>query len=78
MSPLQVRTIALCAVVVVLDGFDTQCMGFLVPVISDNLHIALPQFGPVLSAALVGLMIAAMGRRSPIVVNAQVSPGFRS
>src|SRR5262249_61208833 len=60
MSPLQVRTLALCAVVVILDGFDTQCMGFLVPVISDNLHIALPAFGPVLSAALVGLMVAAM------------------
>src|SRR5207244_2017277 len=41
-------------------GFDTQCMGFLVPVISENLRIALPSFGPVLSAALVGLMIAAM------------------
>ena len=61
MSPRQVRVIVLCAIVVILDGFDTQCMGFLVPVISDNLHIALPQFGPVLSAALVGLMIAAMG-----------------
>src|SRR5262249_9041679 len=33
MSPLQVRTIALCAIVIVLDGFDTQCMGFLVPVV---------------------------------------------
>ena len=60
MSPRQVRTIALCAAVVILDGFDTQCMGFLVPVISENLRIPLPSFGPVLSAALVGLMIAAM------------------
>jgi MFS transporter, AAHS family, 4-hydroxybenzoate transporter len=61
MSPRQVRTIVLCGIVVVLDGFDTQCMGFLVPVISENLHIPLPQFGAVLSAALVGLMLAAMG-----------------
>ena len=81
MSPLQVRTIALCAVVVVLDGFDTQCMGFLVPVISENLHIALPSFGPVLSAALVGLMVAAMasgpiadrwGRRWVVIVSVLV------
>src|SRR5262245_48217689 len=78
MSPQQVRTIALCAIVVILDGFDTQCMGFLVPVISENLHIPLPSFGPVLSAALVGLMIAAMasgpiadrwGRRWVVIVS---------
>jgi AAHS family 4-hydroxybenzoate transporter-like MFS transporter len=61
LSPLQLRTILLCAAVVVLDGFDTQCMGFLVPIISQNLDIPLPAFGPVLAAALVGLMIAAMG-----------------
>src|SRR5262249_15761654 len=81
MSPQQVRTIALCAIVVVLDGFDTQCMGFLVPVISENLHIALPSFGPVLSAALVGLMVAAMasgpiadrwGRRWVVIVSVLV------
>jgi MFS transporter, AAHS family, 4-hydroxybenzoate transporter len=81
MSPQQVKTIALCAVVVVLDGFDTQCMGFLVPVISENLHIALPAFGPVLSAALVGLMVAAMasgpiadrwGRRWVVIVSVLV------
>ncbi|HMF92870.1 MAG TPA: MFS transporter, partial [Vicinamibacterales bacterium] len=81
MSRLQVRTIALCAVVVILDGFDTQCMGFLVPVISENLHIALPSFGPVLSAALVGLMVAAMasgpiadrwGRRWVVIVSVLV------
>lgn len=53
--------IALCGIVIILDGFDTQCMGFLVPVISENLHIPLSAFGPVLSAALFGLMIAAMG-----------------
>jgi AAHS family 4-hydroxybenzoate transporter-like MFS transporter len=81
MSPRQVRTIVLCAVVIVLDGFDTQCMGFLVPVIAENLHIPLPAFGPVLSAALVGLMIAAMasgpiadrwGRRWVVIVSVTI------
>src|SRR5262245_3923190 len=78
MSRRQLWTIVLCGIVVVLDGFDTQCMGFLVPVISENLHIPLPSFGPVLSAALVGLMIAAMasgpiadrwGRRWVVIVS---------
>jgi MFS transporter, AAHS family, 4-hydroxybenzoate transporter len=78
MSRRQLQTIVLCGIVVVLDGFDTQCMGFLVPVISENLGIPLPAFGPVLSAALVGLMIAAMasgpiadrwGRRWVVIVS---------
>jgi AAHS family 4-hydroxybenzoate transporter-like MFS transporter len=81
MSPQQLRTIALCAIVIILDGFDTQCMGFLVPVISESLHIPLPSFGPVLSAALVGLMVAAMasgpiadrwGRRWVVIVSVVV------
>ena len=74
----QLWTILLCGIVIILDGFDTQCMGFLVPVISENLNIPLPAFGPVLSAALVGLMIAAMasgpiadrwGRRWVVIVS---------
>jgi MFS transporter, AAHS family, 4-hydroxybenzoate transporter len=78
MSRRQISIIVLCAIVVVLDGFDTQCMGFLVPVIAETLFIPLPQFGPVLSAALVGLMIAAMasgpiadrwGRRWVVIVS---------
>ena len=60
-SPSAWWTIVLCGVVIVLDGFDTQCIGFLVPVMSESLGIPLPAFGAVLSAALFGLMIAAMG-----------------
>jgi AAHS family 4-hydroxybenzoate transporter-like MFS transporter len=81
LSRFQIRTIVLCVVVVILDGFDTQCMGFLVPPIADSLHIPIPSFGPVLSAALIGLMIAAMasgpiadrwGRRSVVIVSVVV------
>ena len=81
MSRRQLSTILLCGIVVVLDGFDTQCMGFLVPVISDDLSVPLAAFGPVLSAALVGLMIAAMasgpiadrwGRRWVVIVSVVV------
>jgi len=56
----QRKTITLCALVVVLDGFDTQSIGFLVPYIADDLTIPLSAFGPVLAAGLLGLMIAAM------------------
>ena len=81
MSRRQVWVVTLCGGVVILDGFDTQCMGFLVPVMSETLGIPLPAFGPVLSAALVGLMIAAMasgpiadrwGRRWVVIMSVAV------
>lgn len=78
-SRFQIITIALCGVVLLLDGFDTQAMGFLVPPISEELGIPLSAFGPVLSAGLFGLMIGAMaagpiadrwGRKWAIIVSA--------
>jgi AAHS family 4-hydroxybenzoate transporter-like MFS transporter len=78
-------TILLCAIVIILDGFDTQCMGFLVPVISESLRIPLPAFGTILSAALFGLMIAAMvsgpiadryGRRWVVIVSVVIFAVF--
>jgi len=80
-SRFQAWTILLCGIVVILDGFDTQCVGVLVPVIADDLHIAPSSFGPVLAAALFGLMIAAMasgpiadryGRRWVVIVSVLV------
>ena len=69
----------MCGLVLLLDGFDTQCIGFLAPSISDTLAIPLKNFGPVFSAGLIGLMIAAMamgpladrwGRKWPVVLSA--------
>jgi len=77
--------VVLCGIVIILDGFDTQCMGFLVPVIADDLQLPLASFGPVLSAALVGLMVAAMvsgpiadrfGRRWVVIVSVAVFAVF--
>ncbi len=79
LSRFQISTIALCGLVLLLDGFDTQCIGFLAPSISENLAIPLRNFGPVFSAGLIGLMIAAMamgpmadrwGRKWPVVLSA--------
>jgi AAHS family 4-hydroxybenzoate transporter-like MFS transporter len=60
-SGFQSMTILLCGLVLLLDGFDTQAMGFLVPPIAEELGIPLAAFGPVLSAGLFGLMLGAMG-----------------
>ena len=79
LSRFQTSTIALCGLVLLLDGFDTQCIGFLAPSISETLAIPLKNFGPVFSAGLIGLMIAAMamgpvadrwGRKWPVVLSA--------
>ena len=81
LSGFQLVTILLCSLVLLLDGFDTQAMGFLVPPIAEELGIPLSAFGPVLSAGLVGLMIGAMsagpiadrwGRRWAIIVSSLV------
>ncbi|OFW07648.1 MAG: hypothetical protein A3I61_17840 [Acidobacteria bacterium RIFCSPLOWO2_02_FULL_68_18] len=84
-SRLQLTAIVLCSLVLLLDGFDTQAMGFLVPPIADEMGIPLSAFGPVLSAGLFGLMIGAMsagpiadrwGRRWAIIVSALVFGSF--
>jgi len=76
MSGFQIRTIALCGLVLFSDGFDAQTIGFLAPSIADSTGIPANTFGPIFSASLVGLMIAAMaagpiadrwGRKWPII-----------
>jgi MFS transporter, AAHS family, 4-hydroxybenzoate transporter len=84
-SRFQAMTILLCGLVLLLDGFDTQAMGFLVPPIAEELGIPLAAFGPVLSAGLFGLMLGAMGsgpiadrwgRKWAIIVSALVFGSF--
>jgi AAHS family 4-hydroxybenzoate transporter-like MFS transporter len=78
LSRFQISIIGFCGLVLVIDGFDTQCIGFHAPSIADTLGIPLRTFGPVFAAGLLGLMIAAMtagpiadlwGRKWPIVLS---------
>ena len=78
LSRFQKGTMALCGLVIVLDGFDAQSIGFLAPSMADTLHIPINTFGPVFGFALFGLMISAMasglfadrwGRKWPVVVS---------
>lgn len=59
LSRFQIGVIVLCGCVAVLDGFDTQCIGFLAPALSEALHHPLPAFAPVFVAGLLGLMAGA-------------------
>jgi MFS transporter, AAHS family, 4-hydroxybenzoate transporter len=77
LSGFQITTMVLCGMIIVLDGFDTQSIGFLAPSMADTLHVSVKTFGPVFMAALIGLMISSMtmgpladrwGRKWPIVI----------
>jgi MFS transporter, AAHS family, 4-hydroxybenzoate transporter len=76
MGGYQIWTMALCGMVIVLDGFDTQSIGFLAPSMAESLHIPIKNFSPIFVSALIGLMVSSMlsgpiadrwGRKWPIV-----------
>ncbi|QLC23918.1 MFS transporter [Parasphingopyxis algicola] len=56
-SPHFLRVLVLCATVALLDGYDTQAIAFAGPVIAPLWGVKTNAFGPVFSAALLGLMI---------------------
>lgn len=56
-APLKVAM--LCALVAMCDGFDTQAIAFVAPVMTREWGVAPSAFGPVFSAGLAGLAIGA-------------------
>jgi AAHS family 4-hydroxybenzoate transporter-like MFS transporter len=58
-SAYQVLVVVICAVLVAMDGFDAQAMGFVAPAVVKQLHISKVVLGPVLAAGLFGMMIGA-------------------
>jgi MFS transporter, AAHS family, 4-hydroxybenzoate transporter len=66
----------LCALVALLDGFDTQSIGFAAPALAGALHLAPGAIGTVFSAGLLGAMLGAaifgavcdrFGRKRPLI-----------
>ena len=55
LSRFQALVIVLCGLVAILDGFDTQAIAFVAPVIAREWSIAPAIFGPVFGAGLLGL-----------------------
>jgi MFS transporter, AAHS family, 4-hydroxybenzoate transporter len=60
LSRYQLLIAVLCAMVLFMDGFDAQAMGFVAPALIDQLQIARASLGPVFSSGLVGIMIGAL------------------
>lgn len=59
-TSFQTLTVGLCAAVVVLDGFDTQAIAYVAPVLAKSWGLTPSAFGPVFAAGLVGMMIGAL------------------
>src|SRR2546423_6073505 len=51
--------LALCSACLFVEGYDGQFMGYVVPGIASDWHIAAGALGPALGAGLFGLMLGA-------------------
>ena len=60
-SRYQWRVVILCFLIVFLDGLDTAAMGFIAPALSQDWGIDRASLGPVMSAALIGMVFGALG-----------------
>ena len=56
----QIGILGLCMLVALLDGFDTQAIGYTAPAIAQALHLPRESLGAVFSAALFGAMLGAL------------------
>ena len=56
-SAYQKLVTALAALTVLFDGFDIQILGFTIPSLMRDWHVARSQFGPVLAVGLAGMAL---------------------
>src|SRR6185503_2136187 len=77
-SFLQKRLLALCFLVIAIDGFDTAIVGFIAPAIRTEWQLEVTRLGPLFAAGLFGLMIGSFavgpaadrfGRKTMLIVS---------
>jgi AAHS family 4-hydroxybenzoate transporter-like MFS transporter len=59
-SGLQKRVLALCFLIVAIDGFDTASIGFIAPALRAEWHLSAMALAPLFGAGLFGLMAGAL------------------
>jgi AAHS family 4-hydroxybenzoate transporter-like MFS transporter len=82
----QVLVATVCGLIVFIDGFDAQAMGYVAPALSADLDIPRRILGTVISSGLVGMMIGALSSgpiadrigRKPVLVAAALIFGVGS
>jgi AAHS family 4-hydroxybenzoate transporter-like MFS transporter len=76
-----VSTVALCALVTLLDGFDAQAVGALAPTLARHFAVPVSALGPMFGAAMFGLGIGAVamgpiadrwGRKKSLIISTLV------
>lgn len=56
----QIRVLLICAATLLIDGFDTQAIGYVAPALVAEWKLQRAVLGPVFSSGLFGLMIGAL------------------
>jgi AAHS family 4-hydroxybenzoate transporter-like MFS transporter len=56
----QIGLCALCALCLIMDGFDVQSMGYVAPAIIQDWHIPSSALGPVFGAAPFGILVGSL------------------
>ena len=56
----QIGTFAVCAMCLVMDGFDVQVMGYVLPTLSQEWNVSSASFGGVLAAGNFGVLIGSL------------------
>lgn len=74
----QIRVIAICFFIAMLDGFDTQSIAFVAPSLRVDWNLPLDGFGVIFSSSLFGTMLGAVtlgpladliGRKSSVIIS---------
>ncbi len=60
LSGLQKRVIALCSLVILLDGYDIQALGLAIPRMAKDFHIAPAAFAVAISTSAIGMVLGAL------------------
>jgi MFS family permease len=66
-GPFQILVLMLCFVIMIIDGFDAQAIGFVAPIISVAWGVSKASFSPVFAAGLFGMAIGALFFGTPVV-----------
>jgi MFS transporter, AAHS family, 4-hydroxybenzoate transporter len=56
----QIAIVVVCALMLMVDGFDTQMIGFVGPAITAAFQVDKSALGPLLAAGIAGLMVGAL------------------
>lgn len=77
LRPVQLRTLGMCTLVMMIDGYDLYLVGWILPALSDEFHVTRVALTPVLLLQQVGMLLGGylvapladyIGRRSLLLI----------